>query len=579
MNIYLSLEGTRKNALFFIYCGMVLCLSYFMKYYIHIVFLICFSILAGCQKNSTQVDLIVHNAKVYSVDSVFSVNEAFAVRNGRFVAVGTSSKILSSYQSDSVWDAAGQAIYPGFIDPHSHFFALGAAFNEADLTNTNSFDEVVERLKEFRNKHKDKKWLIGRGWDQNDWEDKEFPDKVRLDEVFPDIPIFLVRIDGHAALVNSKALEVAEITSTSRIEGGVVMLSEGQPTGILIDNAMSLVTNRLPVHSVNEKKEMLKAAEKACFSVGLTSVSDAGIDRSDIELLDRMHKDGTLKIRDYVMVNATSDNLDFYLAKGVWRTDRLSVSAFKLFADGALGSRGALLLDAYSDDDYNHGLPLKSTEQLEKTISRISGSKFQVNTHCIGDSANRLVLQLYGKFLKGRNDRRWRIEHAQVVDKNDLQMFREYSIIPSIQPTHATSDMQWATERLGKDRIANAYAYKDLLVQNGMIALGSDFPVENYNPLLGFFAAIARTDENGLPSGGFQKQNALNREEALRGMTIWAAYSNFEEKVKGSIEVGKWADFVVLDQDIMEIPERDILTVKVVRTVISGDTVFLNSTN
>lgn len=546
-----------------------------MKYYIHIVFFVCFSLLAACRQNSSKVDLIVHNAKIYSVDSVFSIHEAFAVRNGRFVAVGTSSEILSAYEPDSVWDAGGRAIYPGFIDPHSHFFALGAVFNEADLTNTKSIEEVIQRLKDFRKDQKDRKWLIGRGWDQNDWEDKEFPDKAQLDEAFPDIPVYLVRIDGHAALVNSKALEIADITPSLRIDGGVIELHEGQPTGLLIDNAMSLITDRLPVRSVNEKKEMLKAAEKACFSVGLTSVSDAGIDRSDVELLDRMHKDGTLKIRDYVMLSATPDNLDFYLAKGIWRTDRLSVSAFKIFADGALGSRGALLLKPYADDPFNHGLLLNSAAQLEKTIARISNSKFQLNTHCIGDSANRVVLNLYAKFLKGRNDRRWRIEHAQMVDKKDLHIFKDYSIIPSVQPTHATSDMHWALARLGEERLPDAYAYKSLLDQSGLIALGSDFPVEHYNPLLGFFSAVARTDNEGVPPGGFQKENALSREEALRGMTIWAAYSNFEDKVKGSIETGKWADFVVLDQDIMEVEEATIPDVKVIRTVISGDTVYL----
>lgn len=546
-----------------------------MRLYIHFLVISFFVLLSACSQNTSKVDLIVHNAKIYTVDSLFSVQEAFAVRNGKFVAIGSSNDILSAYQSDSVWDANGQAIYPGFIDAHSHFFELGKLFTQADLTETSSMEEVVVRLKAFRAEYPDKKWLLGRGWDQNDWKSKDFPDKTLLDEAFPDVPVYLTRIDGHAALVNSKALEIAGLVNGTTVEGGVVEMKEGVPTGILIDNAMSLVRSHMPVSSVNEKKEMLKKAEKACFSVGLTSISDAGVGKADIDLLDRMHKDGTLKIRNYAMIYATPDDLDHYLAKGTFRTDRLTVTSFKIMADGALGSRGAMLLNPYSDDPTNFGLPITSIEQLDKIFARIANSKFQINTHCIGDSANRAVLRLYGKYLKGKNDRRWRIEHAQVVDPADQALFREYSIIPSVQPTHATSDMHWAEDRLGKERIESAYAFKDLLDQNGMIALGSDFPVEHFNPLLGFYAAIARVDQKGLPRGGFQKRNAISRQDALKGMTIWAAYANFEDKMKGSIAAGKWADFVVLDQDIMEVKEREIPSVEVLRTVIAGETVYL----
>ena len=526
----------------------------------------------GCQ-TSSRVDLIVHNGVVYSVDSAFITHEAFAVKDGKFVAVGSNDEILGQYEADSMIDAGGKAVYPGLYDPHSHFMGLGGKLDAADLVGTTSYAEIVEKLKAFRAANPDRAWLTGRGWDQNDWADTRFPDKALLDAAFPDIPVYLTRIDGHAALVNTKALQLAQVTGASKVDGGLVELKNGQPTGILVDNAQRLVGRAIPDRNREEKIKMLQAAEKSCLMYGLTTVSDAGLSRADVELIDEMHKNGSLKIRDYAMISISPENLDYYLPKGPYQTDRLTVRSFKIYADGALGSRGACLLAPYADASTS-GFLLTSPADLEKYTARIADSDFQANTHCIGDSANRLMLDLYGKYLKGPNDRRWRIEHAQVVSKADVPKFGRYSVIPSVQPTHGTSDMYWADERLGPERIKTAYAFKDLLQQNGYIALGSDFPVEFVNPLYGFHAAVARMDDKGYPEGGFQMENALSREEALRGMTIWAAHANFEDKTRGSIEKGKFADFVILEKDIMKIPLPEIRQVKVVRTVIGGESLY-----
>jgi predicted amidohydrolase YtcJ len=538
--------------------------------------LLIFSLLSfgvsSCNK-SRQADLIVHNALVYSADSTFQLHQAFAVIDGKFAEVGSSADILAKYEADSVLDAGGKPVYPGFIDPHSHFFVLAKMLDEADLTGTTSFDEIIDRLKKFRGEHPNKTWLIGRGWDQNDWDNKIFPSRELLDKEFPDIPVFLARIDGHAAVANSKALSLAGVQRTSTVEGGWVELKNGQPTGILIDNAQSLVRKIIPENSTSEIQHLLQEAEKMCFSVGLTSVSDAGLNRLDIELLEKMYQNGSLKIRDYAMIAASQANLDYYLPKGPSMTDRLTVSSFKIVADGALGSRGACLLQPYSDAATS-GFLLSNPKQLEDNISRIARSDFQANTHCIGDSANRLILDLYVKYLKGKNDRRWRIEHAQVVTFGDVPKFGAFSIIPSVQPTHATSDMYWAEARLGKDRVKTAYAFKDLLRQNGKIAFGSDFPVEHFNPIYGFHAAVSRKDAKGYPQTGYQIENAVSREQALKGMTIWAAHANFEDTNRGSIEPGKWADFVILEKDIMKAPENELRDIKTLRTVLGGTTVF-----
>jgi predicted amidohydrolase YtcJ len=540
-----------------------------MKYLFSLFFLI---ITLSCTKQSA--DLIVTNAVVYTVNDDFTTAEAFAVKDGKFIAVGTTDEITAKYTSENVIDAEGKAIFPGLYDPHSHFLGLGQMLSQADLVGTTSYEEIIERLKAFEKENPDNQWLVGRGWDQNDWEVKEFPTKELLDEAFPDKPVALTRIDGHALIANSKALQLAKITSGSKVDGGDVILKNGEPTGVLIDNAQGFIRRVITRPDETEKRAMIQAAEAECFKYGLTTVSEAGLNRDDIELIEKMHEEGSLKIRDYVMVSLGMANLEYYLKKGIIKTDRLNVRSVKLYADGALGSRGACLLEPYADASDQTGFLLLSAKELERSLTEIYSSDYQANTHCIGDSANRLILDIYGKLLKDKNERRWRIEHAQVVSKTDVPKFGKYSIIPSIQATHGTSDMYWADERLGDERVKTAYAFQDLLKQNGMVANGSDFPVEFVNPIFGFHSAVARQDDKNFPEGGYQMENALTREQAMRAMTIWAAYANFEEKERGSIEVGKMADFILTDKDLMQIPNEEMRGVKVMKTVVGGEQVY-----
>lgn len=542
----------------------------------NLIFLFLISLFISCTTNK-QIDLIVYNAKVYTVDSLFSTVEAFAVNNGVIVELGDSQDLLNKYDAKEKLDVEGKFIYPGFYDAHAHFFMLAEGMDEVNLVGSKSFDEVLERLKAYASANPDKKWIIGNGWDQNLWEVKDFPTKDSLDKYFPNIPIYLTRVDYHAALANTSALQKASLDSAYFVEGGVISVNEeGLPDGILIDNAMQLVQSHIPKQQNSALLKILRRAQDSLLSVGLTSIVDAGLTKEQIESLKIFYNEDSLAIRDYAMVLANEQSVKDYLRSGTFESDRLTVRSFKLMADGALGSRGACLLHPYHDAPTN-GFLLQSPEEFDKVIKRLANSNFQVNTHAIGDSANRIILDTYGKYLKDGKKRRWRIEHAQIIAPNDFDKFKEFQIIPSVQPTHATSDMYWAEDRIGPDRIKGAYAYKKLLEEYGLLALGSDFPVEHYNPLYGFHAAVARVDKVGYPEGGFQMENAITREQALRGMTIWAAYSCFQEKKRGSIEKGKDADFVILEDDIMTAPNEKLRDVKTLRTVIAGQTEYLRS--
>lgn len=534
---------------------------------------LCAVFLAACS-DQNKADLIVYNAAVYTVDSTFTKASAFAVKDGKFVAVGDSTTVFSQFQSDSLVDAQGKPVYPGLYDAHAHFYGLGQMLDQADLVDTQSPEEIVERLKKYHAEHPDAVWIIGRGWDQNDWSVKEFPTKDILDKAFPNHPVYLARIDGHAGWINSKALQLAKITADTKVEGGLVILKNGQPTGVLIDRAQQLVKTLNPTPTKEEITSRLLKAQALCFQYGLTNVGDAGVELDLIDHIDSLQKAGTLKIRLYPMVRVGQENIDKMLKKGIYVSDRLNVRSFKIYADGALGSRGACLLKPYSDAPETTGFLLYSPTELEKWISQLANSEFQANTHCIGDSANRLMLNLYAKYLKGKNNRRWRIEHAQIVDAADVSKFGQYNILPSIQPTHATSDMYWAGQRLGKMREKNGYIFKMLLEQNQKVALGTDFPVEAVSPFYTFHSAVYRQDAKGFPAGGYQMENALSREQTLRGMTIWSAYGNFEENRLGSIEVGKGADFIILEKDLMTAPANELRELKVNKTYVAGEKVF-----
>jgi hypothetical protein len=518
-----------------------------------------------------QAELILINGNIYTVNENFDKAQAFAVKNGRFLAVGTNEDILKFYESKNVVDAKNQTILPGLIDAHCHFFGLGMAMQNLDLEGSRSFRELVEKVIAYQ-KEKDPKIIFGRGWDQNDWEQKVFPTKDTLDLLFPNTPVILRRIDGHALLVNQKALELAGIDGNTKVSGGEIIKKDNKVTGVLIDNAMDLVYRIFPERDKKKEIKALLDAEKTCFSLGLTTVDDAGLDKRIIDLIDSLQQKSVLKIRIYAMVSATEDNLDFYLKSGIIKNEKLNVRSFKVFADGALGSRGAALKEPYSDRHGHYGAMVTDPQSLKNIAQRIAESEFQMNTHAIGDSANAYLLNTYTEVLSGKSDRRWRMEHAQVISPGDFDMYK--LVIPSVQPTHATSDMYWAGERLGPERIKGAYAYKKLLKTNGIVALGTDFPVEQVNPMLTFYAAVSRKDLKGYPESGFQIEDALSREETLKGMTIWAAYANFEELEKGSIEKGKMSDFIILDRDIMQVEINSVPESKVLSTYVNGEKVF-----
>ncbi len=534
------------------------------KFYLIVIALLAFS----CE-NKEEADLIVTNANIYTVDADFSKASSVAIKDGKFVGVGNTEEILKKYKAQEQIDAQGKTIVPGLIDAHCHFYGLGQNQQVVDLVGTRSFDEVVERVVAFQ-QERPSSFILGRGWDQNDWEVKEFPTKDKLDELFPDTPVALERIDGHAYLVNQPALNLAGITEYTFVEGGEIVLDEDTNiTGVLVDGPMRMIDNVIPKASLEQKIQALKDAEKISLDYGLTTVNDAGLPRDIIELIDSLQHAGELSIRVYAMVSNYPENLDYFLEKGIIKTEGLNVRSVKVYGDGALGSRGAALRAPYSDKPGHFGAMVTPVDQIEALAQRIAATDYQMNTHAIGDSANIVVLRAYENALEGKTDRRWKVEHAQVISQSDFDYF-ENGIIPSVQPTHATSDMYWAEDRLGAERVKGAYAYKDLLDKAGLVALGTDFPVEQVNPFLTFYAAVARQDVEQYPEGGFQMENALSREETLKGMTIWAAYSNFEEDEKGSIEPGKFADFVILSDDIMTIPSEEIPNVTAEHVFLGG---------
>lgn len=528
-------------------------------------------IFLSCRQKDA-VDLIIHNARIYTVDSAFSIAEAMAIKDGKIIETGNSGDILAAYYAHAVTDAGGKAVYPGFIDGHAHFFGYATGLNNVDLTGAKSWEECIARIVAFVEKKglEPGDWIRGRGWDQNDWDVKAFPDSRKLDSLFPQNPVYLTRIDGHAAIASQGALAVAEIKAGEKVVGGLFEVKNNRLTGILIDNAMGRVAGMIPSTDMAYLEESFMEAQKNCFAAGITGITECGLSRQRAGWLDSLQKAGTLKMKMTVML---SDEPADYLPDTIYKTERLHIAGFKIMGDGALGSRGACLLHPYSDQPGWKGFLLGTEAYYRDVLTRIYNSPFQACTHAIGDSANRLVLDISGNLMRGNNDRRWRIEHAQVVAPEDFAKFAQYNIIPSVQSTHATSDMYWAEERLGPARVKGAYAFNDLLKQNGWLVLGTDFPVEDISPFKTFYAAIARKDEAGFPANGFQMENALTKEQALRGMTIWAAKGSFEENEKGSLEKGKWADFIITDRDIMTCPPEEVLATTVVATFVNGEKV------
>lgn len=531
--------------------------------------------LSSCSRKEEPADEIFYNGVVYSADSSFRVFTAFATKNGKISAIGSDEEILALKAARKT-DLQGKPVFPGFHDGHCHFYGYGTDLYKIWLTETKSFDDVLELLRQ-NSSQRTGGWIFGRGWDQNKWETKMYPDKSKLDSLFPDVPVFLLRVDGHAALANSKALEIAGIDINTAVTGGIIEKKNGELTGILIDKACDIVQELIPDFSIEEKRNALLNAQKDCFSKGITFVTDAGIGSTGLSseilnLIDSMQRNGDLKIRINAM--GSIDEMNHYRKTGKIKTELLSVHGFKLYADGALGSRGACLLSDYSDQQGHKGFLIYQPDFLDSIARMTNEIGFQLNTHCIGDSSHRLMLDIYSKYLNNTGDHRWRIEHAQVIHPEDLRKYAGTGIIPSVQPVHATSDMYWAGDRLGAERNKGAYAYNELLSASGVLISGSDFPVENINPLHGFYAAVARKDQKGFPENGFQSENKLSRENTLRSFTIWPAYGAFREDESGSLEAGKWADFIILEKDIMKIDEQEIWDTNVLSTYLKGNRVY-----
>ena len=540
----------------------------------NIFYILLFTVLInniGCTKKDA--DLVVINAKIYTADDNNSIAKSIAINKGKILEV-SDKNLNDKYNTNEILDAKDKVMLPGLIDSHCHFYNLGLDQQVVDLRGTDSFDEIIDRLKIYDLKN-DSDVILGRGWDQNDWETKKFPINTLLNENFRNKLVVLERIDGHAYIVNDNALNLAGIDENTLVKGGLVLLKDNKPTGVLIDAPMSMVDQVLPEKTIDEKVKALKKAEEISFSYGLTTVDDAGLNSGIINIIDSLHKINELKIKIYAMVSVSKKNIQEFKKSGKIKTPRLNVRSFKVYGDGALGSRGAALKKPYCDDPHNYGFLRTDLKDLKYYANEIAAMGFQMNTHAIGDSTVSVLLKEYQKVLNDIKDPRWRIEHSQVVALDEFDLYND-KILPSVQPTHATSDMYWAYDRLGK-RIEGAYAFKDLLSSSKRIALGTDFPVEKVNPFHTFYSSIERKDLNGYPENGFQVENALTREETLKGMTIWGAYFNFEEKEKGSIEKGKYADFVLIDQNIMEINPDKIPHTKVLKTFVNGELVYQNN--
>ena len=515
-------------------------------------------------------DSIIINAKIYTVNSQNELAKSIVIKDGKILDI-SNSNLDKEYYSNTIIDAKGKTILPGLIDSHCHFYNLGLNQQVINLRGTKSLNEILEKLIDYDNKNSSK-IILGRGWDQNDWENKNFPNNLKLNQLFPNKIVVLERVDGHAYLTNSYTLNLARINENTEISGGSIIKEKGKLSGVLIDKPMQLIDKILPKKSVSEKIMALKEAEKICFSYGLTTVDDAGLGKETIFLIDSLHKSNNLKIKIYAMISVSKENILFFKDYGKIKTPKLNVRSFKVYGDGSLGSRGATLKKSYSDDTSNYGELVTSIKDLEYYSKNISEMGFQMNTHAIGDSTISFLVKNYNTILNKIEDPRWRIEHSQVIDPNDFKLYNN-KVLPSVQPTHATSDMYWADERLG-ERIYGAYAFKDLLNSSKKIALGTDFPVEKVNPFHTFYSSVERKDLSGYPENGFQKENSLNREETLKGMTIWGAYFNFEENEKGSLEIGKAADFIIINQDIMEVNAKLIPKTKVLKTFVDGEMVY-----
>ena len=520
-------------------------------------------------------DLAVTNARVYTVNPKQPVASALAVRQGRIVAVSDNiSKLIGP--STKVIDAHGGTVVPGLIDSHGHMLSLGAALETLDLRGVTSEQEIADKVRAAARNLKPGEWIQGRAWDQNLWATKQFPSSASLSAAAPANPVALSRVDGHAVWANARAMELADVTTaTVDPPGGKILKgADGRPSGVFLDNAQGLIQSKIPPDSPAQIERRLRLAMKECARFGLTAVDDAGVGKGEVEAYRKLARQGEMPIRVYAMIYGPGPYMDDWLKRTPEFGSYLTIRAIKLVADGALGSRGASLLEPYSDDPSNRGLSRLDRATVQSVAEKAVARGFQVNTHAIGDAANRMVLESYAAALKGTNDKRFRVEHAQIIAPSDFATFAKYSILVSMQPTHATSDMPWAADRLGPERVKGAYAWQTLLHLGVHVPAGSDFPVESPNPLWGFHAAVTRQDKDNHPDAGWFPEQRMSREEALRAFTIEGAYAAFAEKDRGSLEPGKLADFIILSDDIMTTPAERLRAVHVTKTVVGGRIVF-----
>jgi len=578
------------------------------RIFLSLVIVVSFFVLLFGRILPREADTLYVNGTIYTMDEASSVANAMAVRGAKIVGVGDQQELAGRFNVKSIVDLGGKAVFPGFIDAHAHFLSLGIARITVDIVGTRSEQEVAQRVKQRVQQVEKGVWIRGRGWDQNDWPNKRFPGHAILDRVAPDNPVYLTRVDGHAAWVNQAALEIAGITreTPDPYGGRIIRDGAGNATGVLIDSAKALVLDKLPPLSEEEADEAMQAAINECLRDGLTTVHDMGVDTMDIRLYKKFIHEGKFPIRIYGAIGgAVGEPWDSFLGSGPlvgFGSHHLTIRSVKLYVDGALGSRGAALIEPYTDDPGNRGLTLTSEEDLQKAVDDALDNGFQVCTHAIGDRGNNIILNVYEKALRRspQDDHRLRVEHAQVLAPEDIPRFKQMGVVPSMQETHCTSDMYWAEARLGAKRVRGAYAWRSLRETGVVIPGGSDFPVEDPNPLFGIYAGVSRQDQQGMPrhaedvrkyfelspegvvdpavfDGGWYAGQRLTREEAVRSFTSWAAWAGFEENLKGTLEEGKLADFVVLSADIMQIPANEIPRTTAMLTVVGGKRVFQQS--
>ncbi len=544
-----------------------------------------FAAIAGtaiAQGTAPTADLIVTNARIYTADETRPVVEAVAVSGGRVLFAGNATGAMAlKGAATKIVDLGGRTVIPGMVDAHGHVSGLGDALHIVDLTGTTSYDEVVARVAARAQKTPKGQWVLGRGWDQNDWGDTRFPTHDKMTAAVPDHPVYIVRVDGHAGLANLKAMQAAGLTAATQDPSGghIERAADGSPAGVFVDNAQGLVRRAIPRQTRDEVKTSIVDAVHEAQRWGLTGVHDAGAGATELDVYEELARSGQLKFRIYAMISDNAPTIDAWFKRGPLMdgyNGSLWVRSIKLYADGALGSRGAALLEPYSDDAKNTGLLVSAPAHIQDVATRALRAGFQINTHAIGDRGNRLVLDAYEAALKAvpTADHRFRVEHAQILNFDDIPRFAALGVIPSMQASHQTSDMYWAGARLGAGRLLGAYAWRSLLNTGVVVPNGSDFPVENVNPLISFHSAVSRQDARDWPPGGWYPAERMTRDEALRAMTIWPAYAAFQEKVLGSLTPGKYADFVVLDQDIMRVPAELILHTKVLSTWVGGTRVY-----